>query len=339
MSPTGLTKRGRATGPGKGHVTWHFPGFLPPDSIVLSDIEDYDLEIEWFDQQLGKILSFLDEQGELANTLVVVTSDNGMPFPAAKANLMEYGTHVPLAISWPDHIQPGQHSDQLVSLIDLAPTFLSLGGVKDVPDMTGKDMNDILFPGDIVEKPVHRTFVLTGRERHTHARPDDLGYPSRSIRDRHYLYIMNLKPNLWPAGNPPPPVKGKEVVPKGFKAIGIGYNDIDDGPTKTYMVENQDEWPERFAEGFEKRPAEQLYDIVSDTACIHNLAADSQYDAVRMKLKNELVNLLTLQGDPRMLGYGDIFDSYPRFGLMRNFPGFKKRGEYNPEFQIKPDKK
>jgi len=42
---------------------------------------------------------------------------------------------------------------------------------------------------------------------------------------------------------------------------------------------------------------------------------------------------LKKQGDPRVTGNGDIFESYPRFGAMRNFPGFKKRGEYNPAFQ------
>ena len=48
------------------------------------------------------------------------------------------------------------------------------------------------------------------------------------------------------------------------------------------------------------------------------------------QLKDELEQLLTQQGDPRMLGNGDIFESYPRFGLMRNLPGFKERGKYNP---------
>ncbi len=311
------------------------PGFLPPDSIVLSDIEDYELEIEWFDRQLGKMLNFLKEKGELNNTIVVVTSDNGMPFPASKANLMEYGSHVPLAISWPAKIRGGQKRDQMVSLIDLAPTFLDMGEVKDVPEMTGKNMTNILLRGGDSKWPVDREFVLTGRERHSDSRPDDLGYPSRAIRNNHFLYIMNLKPDLWPAGNPPPPFKGKEIVPKGFKAIGMGYCDIDDGPTKEYIITHEQQWPAYFKEGYEKRPAEQLYDIRTDPACMHNLATDPDYDTIRTNLQIQLRNELTRQGDPRMLGYGDIFDSYPRFGLMRDFPGFKKKGEYNPEFQIK----
>ena len=41
---------------------------------------------------------------------------------------------------------------------------------------------------------------------------------------------------------------------------------------------------------------------------------------------------LTEQGDPRMLGYGDIFDSYPVFdGIQQTIPSFKEIGKYNPD--------
>lgn len=76
------------------------PAFLPDVNLVKSDVLDYYLEIEWFDAQLCKMLKFLQEKGELENTIIVVTADNGMSFPYAKANLQEYGTHVPLAICW-----------------------------------------------------------------------------------------------------------------------------------------------------------------------------------------------------------------------------------------------
>lgn len=324
---------------GKNIMQADVPAFLPDDSVVRSDISDYALEIEWFDAQLGKMIDFLRQQGELDNTLIVVTSDNGMPFPSAKANLMEYGSHVPLAICWPEKIKKTGISNELVSLIDLAPTFLEAGGVKDPPPMTGKSLADILFQNDRSSgAPVQRKEVITGRERHSHARPDDLGYPSRAIRTSQFLFIMNCKPDRWPAGDPPP---GKTSVKislpdsgKDFKPIGIGYNDIDDpSPTKLLMIKNKSRWPQLFHEGFEKRPEEQLFDIRRDPACTMNLAVDPQYDSIRTDLRNRLTKSLTEQGDPRMLGNGDIFESYPRFGLMRNFPGFKERGKYNTRYQ------
>lgn len=51
-----------------------------------------------------------------------------------------------------------------------------------------------------------------------------------------------------------------------------------------------------------------------------------------LQLKKELEKNLTEQADPRMTGNGDIFESYPRFGLMRPFDGFRERGKYNPAY-------
>ena len=73
---------------------------------------------------LAKILDFLESQRELDNTLVIVTSDNGMPFPRAKSDEYEYSNHIPLAIMWGKNIKnPGSVIDEYVSLIDIAPTF------------------------------------------------------------------------------------------------------------------------------------------------------------------------------------------------------------------------
>ncbi|MGY8718919.1 MAG: sulfatase-like hydrolase/transferase, partial [Verrucomicrobiia bacterium] len=97
------------------------PDFLPDEEIIRHDVLDYALEIEWFDQHLGAMLQMLEEAGELANTIVVVTADNGMPFPSAKANLQEYGTHVPLVIAGPAFFPGGRETTSPTSLIDLAP--------------------------------------------------------------------------------------------------------------------------------------------------------------------------------------------------------------------------
>lgn len=337
--PHRLYEEGSAKKSGMNISEAFVPGFLPNDPVVQSDIEDYALEIQWFDTQLGKMIDFLKQKGELDNTMIVVTSDNGMPFPSAKANLMEYGWHVPLAISWPEKIKKAKVCNDLVGLIDLAPTFLDVAKVNNIPVMTGKDLGTILFNSSVNKKD-KRSYVLTGRERHSHSRPDDLGYPSRAIRTDSFLLIENFKPDLWPAGDPPPPGEkdNNAATQTGgdgeTKGIGLGYNDIDDpSPTKLLMIENQDRWPSLFDEGFSKRPAVQLYNIITDPGCTNNLADKKEYNALKTGLKNKLEKLLIEEGDPRMLGNGDIFDSYPRFGLMRNWPGFKERGKYNPAYQ------
>jgi uncharacterized sulfatase len=247
-----------------------------------------------------------------------------MSFPGAKANLMEYGTHVPLAICWPKEISGERVVNELVGLIDLAPTFLEIAKIKNAPEMTGKSLSGLLFAGKEKAAEPGRKYILTGRERHSHARPDNLGYPARAIRTADYLFILNLKPDRWPAGDP---------ALKTAKSLWPGYHDIDDSPTKLMLIENSIKYPVQFRQGYEKRPSEELYQILKDPGCTQNLAGDPAYQAVKEKIKQTLEKELKAQGDPRMTGNGDIFDSYPRFGAMRDFPGFKEKGKYNPGFQ------
>ena len=306
------------------------PSFLPNHELVKSDIADYTLEIEWFDKHLGKMIQFLEEKGELENTIIVVTADNGMPFPSAKANLQEYGTHVPLAVCWPAKMKGNRVVKDLVALIDMAPTFLEIAAVENKPKMSGKSLTKLFFSEDKNYK--HREYVLTGRERHTHARPDNLGYPARAIRTEDYLYVRNFKPSLWPAGDPAPERPKGYVIPKGLKAIAPGFNDVDGSPSKSFLLDEQKKYNEAYNLAYSKRPAEQLYDIKNDPGCIYNIADDVSYASIKNKLSTKLTEQLKIQGDPRVLGSGAVFDSYPRISSMRDFSGFHERGEYNPAF-------
>ena len=313
------------------------PEFLPKHEILKSDVTDYTLEVEWFDKHLGQMMDFLEERNELDNTIIVVTADNGMPFPSAKANLQEYGTHVPLAISWPAKMKGNRVLDDLVALIDLAPTFLDIAGVNIPSQITGKSMTQLLF--DSEEGNEHRAFVLTGRERHTHARPDNLGYPARAIRTKDYLYVHNFKPDLWPAGDPTDDLPDDHVTSQGFKALKPGYHDIDNAPAKTFLMEHKSEYPDEFNLAFSKRPQQQLYDISKDPGCINNVANEASFVEVKTRLQEQLMQQLKNQGDPRVNGNGDVFDSYPRISPMREFSGFHERGQYNPAFMQEGQKK
>jgi uncharacterized sulfatase len=321
---------GIAAGKNPGNV--EVPPFLPDTPSIRSDLLDYYLEIEWFDQQLGQMLSLLEKNGQLDHTLIVVTSDNGMPFPRAKANLYEFGTHVPLAIRWPAQIPGGRVVEDLVSSIDFFPTFMDIVGTEIPKQVSGRSLLQILLEGEEGMVDSKTDVVLTGRERHTHARPDNLGYPSRSIRTHEYLYIRNFAPDRWPAGNPRPENRD-DMTTADFKSFGRGYADIDGSPTKTWMLENREEPDVKrlFHLAFGKRPAEELYNIQKDPACLNNLAGLPGYVAVQTELSTKLDSLLTAQNDPRAFGY-QIFESYPRYSPMRNFPGFNERGAYNFDF-------
>lgn len=309
------------------------PPFLPDTDSIRQDFLDYALEIAWFDQQLARMVQILKDAGEWENTIVVVTADNGMPFPYAKANLQEYGTHVPLAICGPG-INGNRVSHDLVSLIDLAPTFMELGQATPFSGMSARSLMPILSSSRSGIVDPTRTMVLTGRERHTHARPDNLGYPARAVRTADYLYIQNFKPDRWPVGDPPP--ANRATIAKkdnDMNDIVFGYEDIDDSPTKEIMISRRKEWGQLFTIGFQKRPKEELFDIRNDPGCLENLADNKKYASVKKLLEKTLIEKLIEQGDPRTGKNGDIFESYPRFGKMRPFDGFKEREVYNKAYQ------
>ena len=312
---------------GKSIKDVEVPEFFPDTEIVRNDMLDYILEIEHFDSHLLRMIKHLEEIGELDNTFILVTADNGMPFPYAKANVQEYGTHVPLAISLPGGVK-NKVENQPVGLIDLAPTLMELMGISAAMETTGKSLIPVLKNKERIK---HRDYVLTGRERHTHARPNNLGYPARAIRSEEFLLVYNFFPDLWPAGNPV--IKNEENDKrdnvKGFKSIYPGYHDIDPSPTKEEMMGMKDDIT--FDLAFSKRPMMQLYDVKKDPFCMNNIAKLPEYREILSKLNDELFKRLKKQGDPRVLG-NTIFDSYPRYSTMRNFTGFNDRGTYNSDY-------
>lgn len=314
---------------GKDLSSVDLPGFLPDAEVVRSDILDYCHEIEWFDKHLGQMIAILEEAGELENTLIIVTSDNGMAFPRAKATAYEYGVHVPLAIQWGKEIPAGRTVNDLVGFVDLAPTILEASGVQHPGTfpMVGSSLLSLLRSGKsgIIEK--ERTAVFSSRERHSSSRYHSLSYPQRVMRTHEYAYIRNFKPERWPSGAPRKYGSGNypstdAVLNKEIGPEHGGYHDIDACPTLTFLVE-QRESPEvapYFHLTMDKRPSEELYDIQTDPYCLDNLAGDPGYASTLETLRKEMMSELERTEDPRVMGNGDIWETYPRFSRLRAFP-------------------
>jgi hypothetical protein len=159
------------------------PPFLPDAPAVRSDLLDYCVEIEWFDRHLGQMLKALEDAGELDNTLVIVTADNGMPFPRAKANCYESGIHVPLAVRWPTAGgKTGRRVTDPVGFVDLTATILDVAGAKPAGRIEGKILRAVLASDKDGAADPARDAVYASRERHSSARYDNLGYPQRCVR-------------------------------------------------------------------------------------------------------------------------------------------------------------
>ncbi|MEM7374773.1 MAG: sulfatase [Bacteroidota bacterium] len=281
------------------------PPHLPDNQLVRNDILDYYFEIERFDSKVAEAIAILEASGELDNTLIVVTSDNGMPFPRAKATLYDYGTRMPLAIRWPSQIKrPGRTYAGFVHLSDLASTFLEASGQQIPQQMTARSMMDIFRDPSA---PI-REAAFTAMERHDGCREGGKGYPCRAIRTKDFLYILNYAPDRWPAGNPD----------AAYCARAIPFGEVDPCPTKTQLLEGKEGLPWFYHLAFDKRPGEELYDLRVDPAQVHNVAAIPEYGSQLAKLRNQLSEYTADSGDPRALGKEAPWDYYPYFGYRKN---------------------
>jgi len=304
------------------------PPFWPDTEVIRGDILDYCAEVEWFDSHLGRMLRVLERGGELDNTLIVATSDNGMPFPRAKVNLYDWGVRMPLAIRWGARVSGGRRVDDFVSHIDLAPTFLEAAGIAAPAGLAGQSLLPLLTTAD-----PGRDCAFAALERHTMCRPDGATYPVRVIRTRRYLYMRNFAPDRWPTGGP------------DFVSSNRAFHgDVDGCPTKTFMVEpaNQRRYPRQYELCFGRRPLEELYDVESDAAQVRNLAADPGHSGVKRELWSRLESHLGRTGDPRIDGR-DPWRSYVYHqtagygaGFNRSLPEAERRkarelGTHKPE--------
>jgi N-sulfoglucosamine sulfohydrolase len=277
------------------------PAYWPDNETVRHDMLDYAFEVEHFDTHLGRVLAELEKRGMLENTLVVVTSDNGMPFPRVKGQSYLHSNRLPLAMMWPNGIKkPGRVVKDYVSFIDLAPTFLEVAKLSaeqsGMQPLTGRSLTDILFSEKGGQVTPLRDHVLVGRERNDFGRPGDTGYPVRGIVKDEMLYLQNFRPERYPACNPE-----------------TGYLDVDGSPTKTEVLKARTGADSRhcWQLTFGKRGSAELYDLARDQDCVVNLVGSEKHRDVLSNMQGLLLEKLKRQQDPRVLGSGDVFDAYP----------------------------
>ena len=272
------------------------PAYLPDNDTVRTDLLDYAYEIEYFDNHILKMINNLKKKGMLDNTIIIITSDNGMPFPRSKGDSFEISNHIPMVMMWKKGIKnPGKIVADYFSMVDLAPTFLAVSNINPIAS-SGKSLQPIFNDINTGNHKLSKGVLYFGRERNDFGRPHNQGYPTRSIMKDGFLYIYNFKPDRYPGGNPE-----------------TGYLDVDGSPSKTAILNlkrsgsNSWFWDQSFA----LRPEEELYNLSKDIDCMRNLAKNKNYTSLKSALKNQLFNKLKSQKDPRVMGKGDVFDNYP----------------------------
>jgi len=297
--PHRVYEEGAGVRAGRDPKTVELPDFYPDNRAIREDMLDYALEVEHFDAHVARCLDHLEATGELDNTIVVMTSDHGMPFPRVKGQIYEHGFHLPLAVRWGARGQPGRRVTDFINASDFAPTFVEAAGLERHPQFTGRSFLNILeSEEDGRVDPERPLLMLIGKERHDLGRPYDWGYPVRAIRTPDFLYIRHFAPDRWPAGNPE-----------------TGYRNCDHSPTKDVLTNSFDEW---YRMSFGKRPEAELYEVARDLDNVNDLAGEEAHAETVARLRDLMEKRLAEEGDPRFTGNAEWFDTIPYTGARKH---------------------
>ncbi len=243
------------------------PPYYPDHAITRRDWADYLESLQVLDKQIGKVLQRLKDEGLEENTIVVYCGDHGRPHVRGKQWLYEGGIRVPMIARWQGHLKEGVVADDLVSLIDLAPTLMSLIGVKPPSHLQGN-----IFLG---KNKTERDFIFAARDR-----CDGTSDRIRCVRTKRYKYIRNLHPEL------------SYTQFNGYKKHQY--------PVLTLLQilqKNGKLTPAQEHFMAPTRPVEELYDLKNDPFEVFNLTVDSSSQEILKKLREELNKWIKETGD------------------------------------------
>ena len=225
------------------------PIYFADTPETRQDLTSYYNEIARFDYYVGLVKMELERQGVLDNTLIIVMADNGRPFPRSKTRVYDSGMKTPFIVYWPKGIKKtGGTSESLVSAVDIAPTLLSLAGVK-IPD----EYQGVSF-SPLLNNPSKEVRSMVFSEHNWH----DYEAYERMVRTKDFLYVLNERPNLSNGG----PADSKQSATQ--KAL----NEVRDKGQLT---------PAQADVFVVPRPREELFDVNNDPQQLLNLASVPDY--------------------------------------------------------------
>lgn len=253
------------------------PAFLPDAPEVRRELALYYDEIARMDREIGEILELLDTHGLTENTLIVFAGDNGMPFPGAKGSLFEAGVKVPLIAAWPDRIPAGRVSEQLVSLVDLVPTWLEAAGIEPFGPLEGRS----LLPIARGEATAPRPAVFSERNWH-----DNLDF-QRAAHGPRYKLIYNYL-----AEQPYRPTL-----------------DLEESTTWAAIerLHQQNRLAPHHRQRYfsPRRPPIELYDLEEDPGETNNLATSANHEAILSEMQELLSEWMRNTNDPLPPPHGE----------------------------------
>jgi N-sulfoglucosamine sulfohydrolase len=261
---------GRVTVPEFSLEDVEVPPFLSDLPGTRTEMVEYNKAISRLDSGLGLILEALEKQGLADSTLVVFTSDNGPPFINSKTTLYDAGVRLPLIIKMPGSA-PGVRNPNMISFIDILPTFLDWAGaskapkiIETAPPRLGRSFLSIL---DITTLLDDKSWQHQVYGSHTFHEVQNY-WPTRFLRTRRYKYHRNIAWKLdFPFASDLYSSLTFDSIRNTPAPVMVGQR-----PLKNYIV----------------RPAEELYDLEQDPLEVHNLAGDEAHQALLRELRHDV---------------------------------------------------
>ncbi|MFC5455001.1 sulfatase [Prosthecobacter fluviatilis] len=245
------------------------PPYLNDDAATRDDLASYYNEITRWDYFIGLVVTELEKEGTLDDTLIMIMADNGRPFPRAKTRLHDSGMKTPFIAHWPKGIaKAGTPTQSLISSIDIAPTVLTLAGVAVPPTMQGLSFAPVL--ADPAATP--RKYAFSEHNWH------DYEAHGRSVRSEGFLYIVNSRPDLAWQG------PADSVHSPSFQSLRA----VRDAGKLT---------PPQADVFLSPRPTVELYRTDADPLQLQNLADDANYASVKARLAKAMTEWTTATGD------------------------------------------
>ncbi|PSL06576.1 sulfatase [Cecembia rubra] len=269
----------------KGRVA--LPGYFPDIPVVRQDVGRVYSNILELDQQVGEMLDNLEREGLMDNTIIFFWSDHGGPLLRQKRAVGNSGLRVPLLVRFPNGYGAGTVVEDIVSLMDLGPTVMSLAGLKPPSYMHGK-----AFLGEFkVDKPHPYAFGSADRF-------DEAVDMSRSVIDGRFVYVRNFRPEL-------PLIyrnSYREQIEMTKVLIGMDQNGELEGDAAYIFMKT--------------KPLEELYDLETDPFEVRNLAHLPEFDEKLNEMRSALSKWQLDVGD---LGF------VPEYDLVNMmWPGMKQ---------------
>jgi N-sulfoglucosamine sulfohydrolase len=274
---SGMWEERHQTQPNTDIDAVELPPYLPNTEPCRRALARHYDNLETADKRVGEVLDQLEADGLADNTIVVLWSDHGEGLPRAKRWPYDAGIRIPLIVRWPGQVPPGSVDERLVSLVDLAPTVLTVTGSLCPQHLQGQPFLGV----DAEPEPEPRQYIYASRDRH-----DEAYDRVRAVRDRRYKYLRHYHPEQpylpWiPYRNQHP------VMQELWDLYRTGRLTSD----QRLLFETP-------------RPAEELYDTEADPYELVNLAADAQYLPIVQRLRRALQDWQVDVGD-----LGDVAES------------------------------